>query len=220
MSSIQSIINPQVIQSVQSYLAQFAATDDFESKIETAFGTNVGSAAIRQQWLSGDFSLIPDIRVLTNGELGTANGAYAASLDKILVSSDFLAQHQDDVAAVAELLLEEVGHKIDAVLNGNFDSPGDEGNIFRLLATGYDVSDRVLAGLRTQDDHAVVMVDGLAVAVERQDFTGTNGNDTLVGTSGNDNFFPLKGADKIDGGAGIDTLTIDNSTDTVARLLI
>jgi trimeric autotransporter adhesin len=220
MSSInQSIISPQAIRSVQDYLAQFAATDDFESKIETAFGTNVGSAAIRQQWLSGDFSLIPDIRVLVNGELGTANGAYAASLDEILVSSDFLAQHQDDVAAVAELLLEEVGHKIDAVLNGNFDSPGDEGNIFRLLATGSDVSAQVLAGLRAQDDHAVVMVDGLAVAVERQDFTGTNGNDTLVGTGGNDNFFPLKGADSIDGGTGNDTLIINNSTDTVATAI-
>lgn len=71
----QLIISPQAIQSVQQQLSQFAATDDFESKIETAFGTKVGAAAIRQQWLSGNFSLIPAIKILSNGELGTANGA-------------------------------------------------------------------------------------------------------------------------------------------------
>jgi hypothetical protein len=77
----QSSISPQAVQSVQDYLAQFAAKDDFESLIESIFGTKIGADAIRQQWLSGDFSLIPTIEVLSNGELGTANGAYAASLD-------------------------------------------------------------------------------------------------------------------------------------------
>jgi hypothetical protein len=57
----QSYISSQAIQAVQQYLSQFAATGDFESKIETAFGTKIGAAAIRQQWLSGDFSLIPAI---------------------------------------------------------------------------------------------------------------------------------------------------------------
>jgi Ca2+-binding RTX toxin-like protein len=168
--------------------------------------------------LSGDFSLIPAIEVLSNGELGSANGAYAASLDRIFLSADFLARHQDDVAAVAELLLEEIGHKIDTVLNGTVDSPGDEGAIFRLLATGQGLSAQNLTRLRTQDDHAVIVVDGLSVAVEEQNFNGTPGNDILppVGgdNSGNDSFNPGKGADTIDGGAGTDTLTINNSTDT------
>ncbi len=58
------------------------------------------------------------------------NGGYAADLDEILVSADFLARHQDDPLAVGGLLLEEIRHKIDQVLNGNVDSPGDEGAIF------------------------------------------------------------------------------------------
>ena len=125
----ESIVSLQAIQSVQQYLAKFAATDDFEGTIESIFGTEIGAAAIRQQWLSGDFSLIPEIRMLSNGELGTANGAYAADLDEILVSADFLARHQADPVAIAGLLLEEIGHKIDRVLNGSVDTPGDEGAI-------------------------------------------------------------------------------------------
>jgi trimeric autotransporter adhesin len=210
----QSIISLQAIEAVQQYLSQFATTDDFESSIEISFGTKIGAAAIRQQWLSGDFSLIPKIEVLSNGELGTANGAYAASLDRIFVSSDFLAQHEGDVAAVSELLLEEIGHKIDRVLNGNVDSSGDEGAIFRLLATGQGLSAETLAELRMQDDHAVVMVDGLSVAVEKQDFTGTAGNDTLIGTSGNDRLFGLAGNDSLDGGAGDDYLDGGAGADT------
>jgi Ca2+-binding RTX toxin-like protein len=169
--------------------------------------------------LSGDFSLIPEIRILSNGELGTANGAYAASLDEILVSSDFLAQHQNDLAAVVELLLEEIGHKLDTVLNGNVDSLGDEGKIFRLLVIGYNLSSATLAGLKTQDDRTVITVDGQSVAVETQDFPGTDVNDTLIGTDGDDTFSPLKGADSIDGRAGTDLLTIDNSIDTAATAI-
>jgi hypothetical protein len=169
--------------------------------------------------LSGDFSLIPEVRVVSNGELGTANGAYAASLDKILVSADFLAGHEGDVAAVVGLLLEEIGHKLDRVLNGGVDSLGDEGAMFRLLVTGQVLSPEVLAGLRGQDDHAVVVVDGKAVEVEKQDFVGdADGvviNDTIVGTAGDDSISPGLGIDNVTGGDGNDTLTVDYSANEV-----
>ena len=181
------MLNPQAIQVVRQYLSQLAATEDFEATIASIFGTEIDRVqlvTIRQQWLNGDLSIIPNIDVLTNGELGTANGAYAASLDRILVSADFLAQHWTDPQAVAGLLLEEIGHKLDRVLNGNIDSPGDEGAIFRSLATGQILSPEILAGLRATEDRAVITVDGQAVEVEQQDFNGDSGNNTLIGTSG------------------------------------
>jgi RHS repeat-associated protein len=211
------MLNPQAVQLVRSNLAQFAATDNFEGTIESIFGTR-GGAALRQQWLNGDFSLIPEIRILSNGELGTANGAYAADLDEILVSSDFLASHEGDPQAIAGLLLEEFGHKLDRVLNGNVDSPGDEGAIFRSLVTGQSLSPEILAGLRAQDDRSVIVLDGNAVEVEKQDFVGDAGgvvtNDSIIGTAGNDTIKPGKGKDTIDGGAGNDYLEINNATDT------
>ncbi len=209
------MLNPQALQLLQQYLGQFATTDDFEEKIESIFGTRIGSAALRQQWLNGDFSLIPEMRILANGELGTANGAYAADLDEILVSGDFLGRHQDDVAAVAGLLLEEIGHKIDRVLNGGVDSSGDEGAIFRSLVTGQSLSPELLAGLKTQDDQSTILLDGKAVEIEKQDFFGDTGgivtNDSISGGDGNDNFSPGLGIDVVGGGAGIDTLIVDYS---------
>ena len=161
------MLNPQALQLLQQYLAQFAATDNFESSIESIFGTKIGTVAIRQQWLNGDFSLIPEIRILANGELGTANGAYAADLDEILVSADFLGRHLDDPVAIAGLLLEEIGHKLDRVLNGSVDSPGDEGAIFRSLVTGQRLPSELLAGLRTQEDRSVIVLDGNAIEIEK-----------------------------------------------------
>ena len=210
------MLNPQALQLLQQYLVRFAATDDFDEKIESIFGTRSGSLGIRQQWSIGDFSLIPEMRILANGELGTANGAYAADLDEILVSADFLGRHQDDPVAIAGLLLAEVGHKLDRVLNGSVDSPGDEGAIFRILVTGQRLSPELLAGLRTQDDRSTILLDGKAVEVEKQDFFGDAGgivtNDNIVGTAGDDNISPGLGDDSVNGGAGNDTLIVDYSS--------
>jgi hypothetical protein len=88
------MFNNQSLQAVQNQLALFAAQGNFDAVMTTAFGNRLNRAKLqllRQQWLSGDFSVIPNIQVLSQGELRGANGAYAASLDKIFVSSDFLA---------------------------------------------------------------------------------------------------------------------------------
>jgi hypothetical protein len=100
------MLNPHAIQSVCQYLAQFAATDEFESTIESIFGTEIDRVqlvTIRKQWLDGDFSLIPEIRIVSNETLATANGGYVASLNEILVSADFLARHQNDRTPIANL---------------------------------------------------------------------------------------------------------------------
>ena len=117
------MLNPNYLELVKAQLTQFATQSDFETVLTTAFGTKIDRTKIfqlRQQWLKGDFSLIPPIEVLTNGELGTANGGYAGSEDKIFVSSDFLARNQNlalsgvegNSKAITGLLLEEFGHKI------------------------------------------------------------------------------------------------------------
>jgi hypothetical protein len=119
------MLNYHTLQSVQHRLTRFAAQDNFESIITTAFGSRVNRVQLQllqQQWLSANFSVIPEIQVLTQGELGTANGAYAAELDRIFVSSDFLARASE--SQVVALVLEEVGHRIDRLLNDNVDSAG------------------------------------------------------------------------------------------------
>jgi Ca2+-binding RTX toxin-like protein len=201
----------------QNTLQQFARQPNFVEQLQVAFGNNFDvkiATGIANQLQAGDFSLIPELRILSNGELGTANGAFAADINQILVSADFLSQHSNDINATTELLLEEIGHKLDTLLNGNTDTPGDEGAIFRLLATGQTLSPDILAGLRATDDQGTITLDDRSIQIEKQDFFGTPGNDTLIGTSGEDSFRPDSGADRIDGGEEVDFLFISNPTDT------
>jgi Ca2+-binding RTX toxin-like protein len=208
----------QAISQATAKIQQFAQKTDFIEQLQMAFGDSFDlniALGIRRQLRSGDFSLLPEIEVLRNGELGTANGAYAAFQDQIFISSDFLSRQQGNVNTIAELLLEEIGHKLDRLLNGNVDTPGDEGAIFRLLATGKTLSPQTLAGLRATDDRAVITVNGRSVAIETQDFYSDGGDNTLIGTSGNDYFSSGTGANTIDGGGGNDFLSIGfNNEDT------
>jgi Ca2+-binding RTX toxin-like protein len=176
------MINQQYLQFVQGQLAQFAAQDNFESIIFTAFGDRVDLLLLqdlREQWLAGDFSVIPEIQVLENGELGGANGAYAGELDRIFVSADFLATAGE--RSIEAVLLEEVGHRIDRLLNRGLDSAGDEGEIFSRLVNGESLSSEVLAGLQTQDDRGVIIVEGKSIAVEQATYTGTNLDSVISG---------------------------------------
>jgi trimeric autotransporter adhesin len=223
MKTLTDDLLGQGLAQATAILKQIAGQANFLDRLRIAFGDNFDAKialGIASQFQAGDFSLLPDIQVLTGGELGGANGAYAADLDEIFVSSDFLANHSGDVNAVAELVLEEIGHKIDRLLNGNVDSPGDEGAIFRLLATGQTLSVETLAGLRTQDDHAVISVGGQSISIETQDYFGTAGNDTFGGTTGNDSFYMSSsggvagGTDSIDGAGGDDLLNLNAETGT------
>jgi Ca2+-binding RTX toxin-like protein len=226
------MLNNQSLQAVQNQLALFAAQGNFDAIMTTAFGSRLDRAKLqllRQQWLSGNFSVIPDIQILSQGELGTANGAYAASLYKIFVSSDFLAYASE--SQVTTLILEEVGHRLDQLLNGGVDSAGDEGEIFSRLVNGENLSASTLAALRAEDDRGVIIVNGVSVAIEKQVYTGGDGNDTfystssnsilygnngddqLYGNKGNDNLFGGDGNDYLDGGRGNDYLYGDEGND-------
>jgi Ca2+-binding RTX toxin-like protein len=228
----------QYLDLLKVQLPQLAAQANFASIITTAFGKNIEPAKIqqlRQDWLQGDFSVIPPIEILSGGELGVASGGYAASEDKIFISSDFLAQQQGNMQAATGLLLEELGHKLDRVFNGDVDSPGDEGDTFSRLASGQKLSPEMLASLKLEDDRAVITVGGKAISIEQgllppligsnsddltwdvefpdfdRDLYGRAGNDRLYGYGGNDRLFGEIGNDTLYGGDGNDTLYGDGN---------
>jgi hypothetical protein len=212
------MLNPQYLELVKVQLAKLATQANFESIITIAFGANIDPTKIlkiRNQWLNNDFSVIPPIEILSHGELGQASGGYAASEDKIFVSSDFLAQQKKNPTAITELLLEEIGHKIDRIFNGNLDSSGDEGDIFSRLATGQNLSAEILAALKTENDRAVIIVGGRAISIEQKVVNGTAGNNKLYGTGGDDSLNGLAGNDKLYGLAGDDTLNGGAGYDTM-----
>ena len=221
-----NILN-SVLPITYNQLIDFANKNNFWQVFDTAFGTQYNRSLaeiLRLQWETGDFSQLPQIEVLDSSILGSANGAYASSENRIYLSNTFVASAS--LAAISGVLLEEIGHFVDAKINQT-DSAGDEGAIFAELVQGYSLNTQTLQALKSEDDHATITVNGEVIQVEQQNFTGTAGNDTIIGTTSNDFIYGLAGDDTIntglgdsdftDGGAGDDLLIVDYSIGDTGR---
>ncbi|MBE9059207.1 Ig-like domain-containing protein [Sphaerospermopsis sp. LEGE 08334] len=197
---------------IYNQLINFANKNKFWQVFDTAFGTQYNRSLaeiMRLQWETGDFSQLPQIEVLDSSILGGANGAYASSINKIYLSNTFVAAAS--LAAISGVLLEEIGHFVDAKINQT-DSAGDEGAIFAALVQGQGLDVETLRVLKAEDDHSIITLNGQSIPVEQQNFTGTDGNDTITGSSEDDTINPLRGQDTVDGGAGNDLLILDYSS--------
>jgi len=153
--------------SVYAQLTSFANLSNFWSLFDTAFGSSYDSAkaaTFKLQWQNQGFSQFPQIEIVSNGVLGTANGAYAISTNKIYLSDVFIsAASQQSLEAV---ILEEFGHFVDAQVNTT-DTAGDEGELFSALVRGVNLSAAELGRIKTENDHAVIVIDGQQVAIEQ-----------------------------------------------------
>jgi len=164
------LLTGQAMSEVYGDLSKFAAGPDFVAKMNLAFGENwdaAGAKALAEGWFNGDFSDIPSVKVVSSAEIAGANGAFAAATDTIYLSKEFLAGNAMNPAAVADVLLEEIGHYVDARLNVT-DSPGDEGAIFAAVVQGKELSEGEIQALKSEDDTATVAIDGHKYLVEKQ----------------------------------------------------
>ena len=119
---------------------------------------------LRSQWQAQDFSQLPAIAVISGDILGNARGAYAKSTNTIYLSDRFVTNaSQQSLEAV---LLEEIGHFVDAKVN-NTDTVGDEGELFSGLVRGVEISSGELQKLRTEDDSAIITIDGQTLQIEQ-----------------------------------------------------
>lgn len=161
---------------VKEQLTQFAKVPNFVEKMNLAFGESWDTQAansLTQDWLNGDFSLIPPVKFVSSAEIGGANGAFAAATDTIYLSRELLAGNGANSATVADVLLEEIGHSVDARLNIT-DSPGDEGAIFAAVVQGKVLSEGELQGLRGEDDRGTFIFNGQAISIEKAFDWGNN----------------------------------------------
>jgi VCBS repeat-containing protein len=162
-------------------LQSIARSSDFNAKMKVAFGEGIDVTQLQAAWAAGDFSAIPKIEVRSRSDINGANGAYARAIDTIFIGQEFLNQNAGNVDAIARVVLEEIGHAIDAWLNSD-DSIGDEGAIFSALVRGETLTERELAALRAEDDSATVTLDGQVVAIEQNASTNVSeiGNYTKI----------------------------------------
>ena len=163
------LLTGQAMSEVYGDLSKFAAAPDFVAKMNLAFGENwdaAGAKALAEGWFNGDFSDIPSLKVVSSAEIGGANGAFAAATDTIYLSKEFLAQNAMNPGAVADVLLEEIGHSVDARLNVT-DSPGDEGAIFAAVVQGKELSKAEILALKSEDDTTTITLGGKTIFIEQ-----------------------------------------------------
>ena len=165
----------KAIKGMQQNLQSLADDPEaFHAALTKSFGDNYdkGTAEnIRQQTLAGDFSWMPNIKVVDASSLtdqsgrqggGTGLGAYSAATNTIYISADLLTS---DPAEAISILTEEVGHSLDAMLNTT-DAAGDEGDIFARIVGGEEISATELTALKAENDSGTILVDGKEVEVE------------------------------------------------------
>jgi VCBS repeat-containing protein len=85
-------------------------------------------------------------------------------------------------AQATSVLLEEIGHALDNILNGENDSPGDEGRAFARAVLGYDA----LESLGFANDHGTVTYGGVEYAAEFASFSFVNAYEMLTDRDGDD----------------------------------
>jgi hypothetical protein len=179
--SLTQALSP-VLEQVGSYLIDFANSQDFTANMRSPFGDTFEeevAVSLGNAWENADFSIIPAITVLSSAELNGANGAYAATKNTIYLSAELLSNNS---VALVDVVLEELGHRIDTLLNQT-DSVGDEGAIFSKLVQGKSLDDATLLALKTEDDSGVIIIDGEAIAVENA-VTPSTGLNALLNETG------------------------------------
>ncbi|MDV3000268.1 MAG: hypothetical protein N5P05_001874 [Chroococcopsis gigantea SAG 12.99] len=202
----------------KNILKSISNSSDYLTIIEKFLGTNVNTSLaldLASSWRAGDFQVIPKIEIVAGQVLKGSNGAFARTKDTVYISKDFLERNHENLDAIVGLILEEIGHKLDTVLN-TIDGQGDEGAIFAATVMSKPLSAGELDFLRAENDRGVIYLDERAIEVENQNTAGTNSSETINGGASDDVIDGLGGNDVINGLGGNDRLTGGSGNDTLS----
>lgn len=158
----------------EQQLKAWYASDQYRDDLTTIFGLNNSEvdvvstgAKLREQLISPED--VPLVSLLPMEQL-QAKGAFAAANHTIYLAEEFVANNHAQPEAIAAVLLEELGHFIDAQFNETFgtpDSRGDEGAIFSARVRNQPLEGTALAAAQQEDDSAILRVNGQTLTVEQ-----------------------------------------------------
>ena len=163
------------LKSVQNFLIQFSKSSEYLPQMQLVYGNSFqieDALDLASAWQQRDFSSLPKIEFRSASGLNQANGAYDAKTATIYLSSDFFDLYQNHVPTLAGVILEEFGHHLDTILNGNADSAGDEGAILSALLQGEILSESALKSLQEENDHSIITLNAQTTQVEKSNDDG------------------------------------------------
>jgi hypothetical protein len=149
----------------EQFAGKAADKEDFHAFLRQVYGAGYDrdqAEQLRQRALAGDFTWLPDLKFVDAAALGGANGAYNAQEGVVYINRELAAA---DPHKAAQTFVEEAGHHLDTRLN-TVDTQGDEGEMFRRVLGGEQLSAQQVAAIRAENDKGVITVDGRKVEVE------------------------------------------------------
>ena len=114
----------------------------------------------------GDFSALPPVEILPAAVLNGARGGFDTGAGKIYLSDALLNGEPSNTTLIKSVLLEEIGHYLDAQVNKT-DTLGDEGEYFADRLQGIDLSNADLLRIKSEDDHATLWLNGTQHLIEQ-----------------------------------------------------
>ena len=115
----------QVEAEIEAALVNLNSSPKFFQSLHTVFDTSFSLEAARKfhcQWLTGDFSSLPNLQIRPVAELDRAQSAFSTATNTLYLSQDYIQEISSQRDAITDILLEEIGHFIDAKIN-SFNAP-------------------------------------------------------------------------------------------------
>ncbi|RUT03993.1 hypothetical protein DSM106972_049070 [Dulcicalothrix desertica PCC 7102] len=156
---------------LQNYLSESIKDGSLLETVNLSFGNQIDASKLENllgQWATGNFKELPTIEIRPAAEMNGANGAFAKATNNIYLSWEYITQNTSYPQAITNVLLEEIGHFVDAQINA-LDSPGDEGAIFSALVRGETLDEGRLQQLKAENDTATITLDGQVIEIEQAD---------------------------------------------------
>ena len=147
-------------------LQKFFAVPTALEKLDRVFDITDPSAAhiLIEYSAAGIFEQIPPLQIVNDAAMNGAQGAFSQATNTIYLSDSLV---RGDSLKIQEVLLEELGHKFDTLLNPGGDTSGDEGELFKHVVLGLPLSDPELLRIQTENDFGTVVIDNQVISVEQ-----------------------------------------------------
>ncbi|BAQ65487.1 cadherin domain-containing protein [Geminocystis sp. NIES-3709] len=166
LNELLSPILASALNLVSQKLLSFTTDNQFDEKLILTFGNAINTESYLQLWTNGEYNIEPLIEIISRSQLQGANGSFSKDNGKIYLAEEYLATNINNLESIASVILEEYGHYLDFIINGDNDSAGDEGEIFSALVRGVNLSAKNLQQLQTQNDFSTIFIDGQYLSVE------------------------------------------------------
>jgi hypothetical protein len=148
----------------QQFSAVAGDKQRFDELMRQTYGSGYDATAaesFRQKALDGDYSWLPSVEFRNDTTLRGGNGAFDASQNTVLINERFLG----DPDRAAAIYAEEVGHFLDTQIKRQ-DTVGDEGEMFRRLMSGENLTAAQRTAIQSDNDQGVITVHGKRTDVE------------------------------------------------------